>query len=248
MTGYYTIPENIYSSSIQDQIKQYPQSYAVINDTAIKLANQLHMTPLQEAQLQTGSIASSYIESGLNPTQLQIGGGGGVGLFQLSPGGEGNNLTQAQKLNPFINAYTAMKNIASMIIKNPNNSIGTNVNLAQAPKYSYANKLNGDINMSELSKIVHNKIPPASTSSGTNVYVASTQEQSSNNNSPSSTSSGTKSSIPAGSTSWLSKIVVVVIGVGLLFIGLNRLGKGSSVEEDAKEEEKTEEEAGEIIE
>ena len=243
MVHYKNFPTQYFVPSVQQEINSQPAGYQAIVKASQILGNQYHLTQKQFYLLQGGSIAGASVESGLNPSAVQQGGGGGLGLFQLSPGGEGSNLTNTQKMNPFINAYTAMTGILQQILGNPRATIGADVNNAQRPAVNYSSTINGLFNMpSHANKIAKNGITPlpnnpagqdpfinlntqtALTVPGTGAIVSQDPNILAN---PSGNRSG--SSGGTNYTSWGVKIGVFFIVLVVLGLGLSKLGKSSGV-------------------
>ena len=251
MTVHYkNFPTQYFVPSVQQEINSQPVGYNAIVKASQTLGNQYHLTQKQFYLLQGGSIAGASVESGLNPSAVQQGGGGGLGLFQLSPGGEGSNLTNAQKMNPFINAYTAMTQILAQILGHPHATIGADVNNAQRPAVNYSSTINGLFNMSShATKIAKNGITPlpnnpagqdpfinlqtqtALTVPGTGAIVSQDPNILANPGGNSSGSSG--SSGGTNYTSWGVKIGVFLIVLVVLGLGLSKLGKSSGVSQVA---------------
>lgn len=83
------------------------------------------------------ALAISYVESGLDPNIIQSGvpsNEAGVGLYQLTPGGELGSLTTTQAQNPTTNATIALSEVKAVAAKYPNADPGAVAFLAQRPQ------------------------------------------------------------------------------------------------------------------
>lgn len=83
------------------------------------------------------ALAISYVESGLDPDIIENdvpASQAGVGLYQLTPGGELGSLTTAQAQNPTTNATIALSEVKAVAAKYPNADPGAVAFLAQRPQ------------------------------------------------------------------------------------------------------------------
>ena len=243
---------NNFSSNVQQNIQKNPSIFNDIISTAKQIGAQLGLTPSQNNRLQEISVATANTESGLNPNAVQSGltaTTGGVGLFQLSPGGEGSNLTITQKLNPITNSQTAIQQIASVLKGNPSLSNGQIAFIAQRPspsvESSYISQVNGDI--LTTSKQQSGGASPVYIYTYNGKYYAGASPNSSGaspvyitgsgNNLTASATPGSQSGgvVSGAGASILTKIGTFVLGAGLLFIGVNMLAKNSNTVNNVKE-------------